>query len=837
MSFIRPLQRPWWLPVDEWRDLLALHGNAPRCAVCGTPKCLSVDHIQPRKYNGADDLSNLQFLCILHNSQKGIRDDDYWRKSFYWDAVPNLDAMRTAQRRAYENLTLDPQVSEWFSQPASQIAGKLYIDGWVVAAGKTLAIPIRALAYNQLQRTNWAACRRADRILILTKEQAIRDQLVMDLQSDLVGFGLLRNAPSICSIENYNWLRNDEWLRQYDAVAACVQMFWDAKGNAKSDVIEILGKFPLIFIDEPHFAPDQVRKILDCTPRSVIFGETGSPMRRNTSPLRDYVLLTTYTYQDSHCYDQAVKRLAGDESNVTTVELDSADLLVSGSRRTINDSSDPDYDVSQLVPAANVVSAVVRLMEQCDLVMPGELAPHRDEYCIADLLYPAHAIIRCENRKLADYLCKQTQAYFEGNRRKFPQSGGWNAEAIFVSDDALAGAKFDPKKHSWMRAWHNGFDEKTMRFNCDRRCARILFVVGMAREGVSNPLCCIAASVDGTGSILVTVQGLIGRALRAVYKIDSDGRRHVPPALLDTVHLFRHDAHTKTRAAINNGIDFVLNMDKHLEELASIGDLIAGRAPVIPPDPSTADDPLTIADRVAIAAQAWGTEGSSWREDPTATDRIIKEAIGRFAPGNESKAARIKDWITGPLREDPQRAWNMTGHIDIGDLPSVAVVLDERQRHTLTTAQLAEFIRWNQPTLAPLAENPTEEALTIFRVMYKTWADERILPQAQPDEQIEDIRRGFTREVKDFLKPYVNTKDWMAFQNAAHRHVGSAVLKVLRVPEHETAGKGTHWDCTQVHVVLQRPDIRRAIQGYARSQLIKDGWCPVLADAFGISND
>lgn len=107
-STMRPLQRPWWLPAEDWRNLLALHGHAPRCAVCGETRNLSVDHIQPRKYRGPDDLSNLQFLCVPHNSQKGITEDGYWGRAFYWDQVPSLERMRTAQRRAPMSLSPEP---------------------------------------------------------------------------------------------------------------------------------------------------------------------------------------------------------------------------------------------------------------------------------------------------------------------------------------------------------------------------------------------------------------------------------------------------------------------------------------------------------------------------------------------------------------------------------------------------------------------------------------------------------------------------------------------------------------------------------------------------------
>ncbi len=48
------------------------------CELCGIAheiRALEVDHIQPRKHGGTDDLSNLQALCWQCNSMKGARDN------------------------------------------------------------------------------------------------------------------------------------------------------------------------------------------------------------------------------------------------------------------------------------------------------------------------------------------------------------------------------------------------------------------------------------------------------------------------------------------------------------------------------------------------------------------------------------------------------------------------------------------------------------------------------------------------------------------------------------------------------------------------------------------
>ncbi len=45
------------------------------CAIkeCGVHEDLTVDHVIPLSRGGSDELSNLQFLCVEHNSSKGDR--------------------------------------------------------------------------------------------------------------------------------------------------------------------------------------------------------------------------------------------------------------------------------------------------------------------------------------------------------------------------------------------------------------------------------------------------------------------------------------------------------------------------------------------------------------------------------------------------------------------------------------------------------------------------------------------------------------------------------------------------------------------------------------------
>ena len=57
--------------AKEWLGVLAKFND--RCAHCGKPEKLTVDHIVPRSKGGNDKTYNLQVLCGSCNSHKGTR--------------------------------------------------------------------------------------------------------------------------------------------------------------------------------------------------------------------------------------------------------------------------------------------------------------------------------------------------------------------------------------------------------------------------------------------------------------------------------------------------------------------------------------------------------------------------------------------------------------------------------------------------------------------------------------------------------------------------------------------------------------------------------------------
>ena len=258
------LRKPTWMTAETYQLLMERCGGIPRCVVSGETADLSFDHIVPTHHGGTDDASNLEIKAGRLNSSKGARPDPYWRRKFYFDQLPVLQNCRAAQRGIYNELWAQ---RDWFGEPTSNIARLLYTFPMVVGSGKTLAIPVAACAYNAIMRARWGDCRRADRILVLTKERAIRDQLATDLKEDTGqdGYGLFLEPPNVYKVTAGWQLRNSAVWETHHIVVSCIQQLWDDD----CDLLSLLHKFPVIFIDEPHWAAERVVRIVEAAKTSV----------------------------------------------------------------------------------------------------------------------------------------------------------------------------------------------------------------------------------------------------------------------------------------------------------------------------------------------------------------------------------------------------------------------------------------------------------------------------------------------------------------------------------------------------------------------------------------
>jgi Type III restriction enzyme, res subunit/HNH endonuclease len=806
------LRKPHWLKAADWTALLERYDGVPRCEITGETDDLTVDHRVPRYDGGDDDIGNLQFLTRSQNSRKGIRPDKYWSQSFYFDAVPMLANCRAAQRGLYNEIM---SYADWFSMSTTEISRLLYTFAMVVGSGKTLSVLMASCAYNAIIRARWGAARRADRILVLCKERAIRDQFAVDIRDDVLRYGILPTKPRNPGVV----VRGDQfddasWLMSHDIIVSCIQQLWDRSGT----LAKLLHQFPVIFIDEPHYAFNQVSTIVEQATTSICFGGTGSPIDGMGKLLDRMIRIFCFSYQDANEQDRSVKHLDGVDwfrQHVDVAKLSQAELLDAGQIRSRTDTGAPGYE-KNFEPAKSVVWETILRMERCDKLDPlfATKAVHRQGYdCDVANFYPAHALICCDSVRFADHLARVTNDFFIKNRRRFPLEQGWQAEVVHCEDEEPDGRKRPDKpllqSHPWLRAMKIG--------RADAHCARVLFVVGMGREGVNNPYCSIVGLTSEHASQVEVVQRIIGRQIRSV-TMQSNGRLAVPPAELDTVTIVTHEVFSPVMLAVEDGIDFVFRMEAKLQGLHTIDDLEAGfvlderKAPA--PDAS-----ISFKDKLSIV----GMIGSN---PPVDTDLIIA-TLSRGNPGMERQLADFIERVrTNPA--DVGKAMRVNRG---SALRTVSTVLWEAIAQNPTDVQLKVFIRNKHPELIDVPI--TDETRLVMKVLFKKDASEVATatpPLINPDgtvRTIDQVRKNIAGAVlRNLGGHYLKSRE---ADDALHGFVGSAVKTVLGVPAGESARNGSQWDIPNCKIMIERAEIHRDIQCHVISRLIEAGHCPSLA--------
>jgi hypothetical protein len=806
--------KPSWLPLKGWITLLDRYDGIPRCEETGVTEDLSIDHSVPRHKGGSDDPSNLRFLVKRLNFQKSDGPDQNWTQHFYFDDLPDFDKCRAGQLGIYNAIMAQ---ADWFGEPSSQIGRLLYIAAMVVAAGKTLSILTAACAYNQVVRARWGAARRANRILVICKERAIRDQLAADLTKDPKRFGIMTENPRVAVIKYGSQLHNDAWLMSHDIVVTCIQQLWD---SSPGRLAPLLHKFPLIFIDEIHYAVDKVQYIIDQAATSVCFGFTGTPIDGAGELLQSMVNVYTFGYDQANQLDRSMKHLsaANWQDHVHIADLDSATILDLGQVATRNDTAASGY-AANFEPAKTVAWRVILHMEHCDHITTTEKAPHRREQdCEVGVLYPMHAMISCDSVRFANKLAETINAMFNHDRKRWPRHKGWDASVVHCEADEADGTKRADKplspNHAWLRAKNNP------GYRIDAECSRILIVVGIGREGVNNPLCGVIGLTSDKASQLEVSQRFLGRQMRSVVRIVKENgqpdRLLVPPMELDTVTIFIHEVFTPVLDAIHDGIDFVCNMEARLEALPTILDLQNGRDPAHTPK-ARDDFPLPFETKIKIAGAIGGD-----------ADVDIDSIVDVFGGGNPRTERKVVDWID-TVRTDPVKAYSALGFGRI--LNPIATVLMEELHHELSDERLKAFLLVKIPALK---DRPIDDSNRDFiKELYKRDAMEvnaatpPLLNADGTERHLSDVRRNLAGSILRSLGQHFHkTRE---SDEELHSSIASAVKQVLGVPKEESARDSGQWDIPHCHMILERTDRQNEIQRWVIARLIQRGYCPALS--------
>lgn len=825
------MRKPSWMSRDDWSEFNRIN-PAFCCRSCGETdlSLATVDHVVPKWQGGTDDLSNLQWLCCYCNSRKGPRDDPFWAQNFYWDREINLSAARTAQRmEAYERVLY---YKDWFTRPFSQISRILYTLSWIVGSGKTLAIPILAFAVNHvIRRELGEAHPRINKMLILSKEQAIRNQLAEDIKNEIVSYGLCGAPPRVLVLTDGATLKSPQVFDQYDIVVSCVHMFYEKNGQPMKGLEETLSYFQMIAVDEPHYAADQVIRIVQSAATSICFGFTGSPIDATGIQLESFVQFSIYDYQSACDNDQSLKLLVPPDQEKWSeiyeeVDITQAEIHRSGEKSTIKNTDMDGYPLNAH-PAITVAASVVRYVHDCDtffagdplLDLPYRPAMHRPEDVRADLIYPMHAMIALDTIEMGQMVCQWLNDLFNGDRHKYPKSLGYQADVVHSETSDQDGVAKRGKKltvdHPWM-------DAKRNRGRVTSTSVRFIVVIGMLREGVNNPPCGVVGVACQSQSMINNVQRVIGRQLRAVVEW-LKGRLSVPPDMLDTIKIISHSAY-KNRPFIEAAARFVLNMSDSLDGMQTMEDLIRGESDS---DVAAGINPnafLTRREKIAIVAAV----GDQRLNGASKID--VDSIVDAFGGDSPAKRERVRS-LTTTTANDPQAARR---HLNLStDITEIPRVMREYPAITPSDEVLVRFIKRHTPNLLKYCVDLDAPAYReIFSEMYRIHVAKFHHRDLPVSTKLSVIKSQIARAVKEQLEDYYEGPESKVYSLCY-----TAMGKILGIRAGEKLDDVGRYDTPECHVILGGHDARNDMIGWVTRCLIGKGYCPRLASGLVIPLD
>lgn len=856
------LNKPSWLSGEAYQDFIAVHRQDDgtfRCPVCGDIAD-TIDHIVPRsddswkgkELGAADQISNLQPMCRKHNSSKGTRPDAHWSKTFLFDRNLNTENLRASQNDFVYQVIREQ--SENFSRPFNQINGKLFCFFQCVGAGKTLGMLALPYALNHSILSHAKGDHkppRVDRMLVLVKDQQLREQIGSELIEEPFKFKITPSKPRVLVARSSSDLEKGS-TGEYDIVVACQQTIWPRKGSSIACRWDVLQRFPLIAFDEMHWADDAIQEVVYKARNSLCFGFTASPVDAAGDLMQDIVKASVYGYNAALSNDNSMRGLGVAASDIK----ESVDLLGLDGGHMFNDIIDEVFPQSvvnidgtlievdaetapigdELPYCLNVANRTVEEITRLDNRRKSrEVSGHRRERHSVDveeikatLDFPAHAMIRVNGIAKAEYVKDYLNAHFDSDRNRYPLNKGYAATCAHGGkqskrdDEASFGAQpLDQDTSPWFKAKRDGG-------KLSEGCARFLIVDSLAKEGTNNAYCSVIAFAKPVSSQIEIVQS-IGRGIRSVHKKE-ESTLYVPDRYLDNLRVLTHSCYGSLDS-IRAALRFIKDMDHIDEGIPSLDqwfdDELTGSSLDEREDEEDMGLPGDLLDRL-IARLA-----SDYRQGRRVSIPEYKDIFGRTSRKRRKAVAAI---VEGLVRSDPDAQELVQDRLRLGGRihPDMADLLKDEH---------VDLNKAGDAALNYILDFAFgQEIEDAFAKAGKTREDlistcEQLVPRIRSNDysgQQVQCKVDLTTLIRSIAMNTIENYQLHDMKSEVFKLVTSGAKHMLGKGADYTLGKGCSADTPAVILKLSERTVQKKLKGFVLRTLINEGALDDVACIVGV---
>lgn len=856
------LNKPSWLSGEAFQDFIAVHRQDDgtfRCKTCGE-LADTIDHIVPRsddswkgkELGAADQLSNLQPMCRKHNSSKGTRPDAHWSKTFLFDRQLNTENLRASQNDFVYQAIREHEVN--FSRPFNQINGKLFCFFQCVGAGKTLGMLALPYAINHSILNNAKGGHkppRIDRMLVLVKDQQLREQIGSELMEEPFQFKITPSKPRVLIVRSSADLEKGS-TGEYDIVVACQQTLWPRKGSSIACRWEVLQRFPLIAFDEMHWASDAIQEVVYKARNSLCFGFTASPVDAAGELMDDIVKVSVYGYKQALSCDNSMRGLGTAVHEAKEAAKDHGpdgksqfnDIIdevfpesvvnIDGELIEVDAESAPIGD--ELPYCLNVANRTVEEITRLDNRRKSrDASGHRFDRHSQDideiratLDFPAHAMIRVNGITKAEYAKDYLNAHFESDRKRYPLEKGYVAVTAHGGkqskrdDEASFGAQpLDQDTSPWFKVKRDGG-------KLSEGCARFLIVDSLAKEGTNNAYCTVISFAKPVSSQIEIVQS-VGRGIRSIHKKDGS-TLHVPDKYLDNLRVLTHSCYGSLDS-IRTALRFIKDMDHIDEGIPSLNqwfdDELTGASLDEREDEEDNSLPGDLLDRL-IARLA-----SDSRQGKRASIPEYKDTFGKTSRKRRKAVAEI---VEGLVRMDPDAQALVQQRLKLGGrlYPDLAELLkDERvdlnKEGDAAVSYLLDFDFGSQ--LEEMFERSGYDQAQRIEFC------ERLVPKVRSNDysgQQVQTKVDLTTLIRSIAMNTVEVYHLHDLKPEVFKLVTSGAKHLLGKGADYTLGKGCSADTPAVILKLSERTTQKKLKGFVLRRLINEGALDDVASVVGL---